>query len=226
MGGASCTQPRDVCAHSAISDRLLPSPTGSDKNRSYTAALNTRKRALAPHSAFSTLQTVFSHACDCIFNSNATHQSNKKFTSDETASDYGSCSPPSCDELLYTPPKLHRRINTNFSNVKMNDAAPRKDRYNFSRQMRDGYFYQVKCRCGGLGGCEGCNNGSGWLVKRIKKGGFALNDDFDVGVPIWSMDYLDNLIAVGCANGQIEFWEGTTGKLKVKQNKKQCCVGV
>lgn len=35
-------------------------------------------------------------------------------------------------------------------------------------------------------------------------------------VQVWCMDYVDNLIGVGCANGQIEFWEGTTGKLKVK----------
>lgn len=33
---------------------------------------------------------------------------------------------------------------------------------------------------------------------------------------IWCMDYMDNLIAIGCSNGQIEFWEGTTGKLKVR----------
>lgn len=33
--------------------------------------------------------------------------------------------------------------------------------------------------------------------------------------PIWCLDYLDNLIAIGCANGRLEFWEGTTGKLKV-----------
>lgn len=33
--------------------------------------------------------------------------------------------------------------------------------------------------------------------------------------PIWCLDYLDNLIAIGCADGRLEFWEGTTGKLKV-----------
>ncbi|KAJ8926743.1 hypothetical protein NQ314_020860 [Rhamnusium bicolor] len=32
--------------------------------------------------------------------------------------------------------------------------------------------------------------------------------------PIWCMDYLDNLIVIGCADGRIEFWEGTLGKLK------------
>jgi WD40 repeat protein len=32
---------------------------------------------------------------------------------------------------------------------------------------------------------------------------------------IWCMDYQENLIVVGCANGSLEFWEGTTGKFKV-----------
>lgn len=33
--------------------------------------------------------------------------------------------------------------------------------------------------------------------------------------PIWCVDYQDNLIVVGCANGSLEFWEGTTGRFKV-----------
>lgn len=33
--------------------------------------------------------------------------------------------------------------------------------------------------------------------------------------PIWCMDYQENLIVVGCANGSLEFWEGTTGRFKV-----------
>lgn len=32
---------------------------------------------------------------------------------------------------------------------------------------------------------------------------------------IWCLDYMDNLIAIGCADGKIEFWESTTGTLKV-----------
>ncbi|XP_011494739.1 PREDICTED: sterol regulatory element-binding protein cleavage-activating protein [Ceratosolen solmsi marchali] len=31
---------------------------------------------------------------------------------------------------------------------------------------------------------------------------------------IWCMDYQENLIVIGCANGSLEFWEGTTGKFK------------
>lgn len=33
--------------------------------------------------------------------------------------------------------------------------------------------------------------------------------------PIWCMDFVDNLVVVGCADGRLEFWEGSTGKLKV-----------
>ncbi|XP_055390295.1 sterol regulatory element-binding protein cleavage-activating protein [Condylostylus longicornis] len=32
--------------------------------------------------------------------------------------------------------------------------------------------------------------------------------------PIWCMDYLNNIVALGCANGRIEFWEIPTGILK------------
>ncbi|KAI4480537.1 hypothetical protein M0804_010090 [Polistes exclamans] len=32
--------------------------------------------------------------------------------------------------------------------------------------------------------------------------------------PIWCMDYQENLIVVGCSNGSLEFWEGTTGRFK------------
>lgn len=32
--------------------------------------------------------------------------------------------------------------------------------------------------------------------------------------PIWALDFIDNLIAIGCADGKLEFWEGTTGRIK------------
>lgn len=37
--------------------------------------------------------------------------------------------------------------------------------------------------------------------------------------PIWCMDYQENLIVVGCANGSLEFWEGTTGRFKVSSQR-------
>jgi hypothetical protein len=35
------------------------------------------------------------------------------------------------------------------------------------------------------------------------------------GPPIWCLDCRENLIAVGCSNGRLEFWEGTTATFKV-----------
>ncbi|XP_034937931.1 sterol regulatory element-binding protein cleavage-activating protein [Chelonus insularis] len=32
--------------------------------------------------------------------------------------------------------------------------------------------------------------------------------------PIWCVDYQENILVVGCANGVLEFWEGTTGSFK------------
>ncbi|XP_052897024.1 sterol regulatory element-binding protein cleavage-activating protein isoform X1 [Anopheles moucheti] len=32
--------------------------------------------------------------------------------------------------------------------------------------------------------------------------------------PIWCMDFLDNLIVIGCADGRLEFWEGSSGSFK------------
>ncbi|CAH4038841.1 unnamed protein product [Pieris brassicae] len=32
--------------------------------------------------------------------------------------------------------------------------------------------------------------------------------------PVWSMDYCNDLIILGCADGRLEFWEATSGKLK------------
>lgn len=35
---------------------------------------------------------------------------------------------------------------------------------------------------------------------------------------IWCLDYTDNLIVIGCADGKLEFWESSTGNLKVYFN--------
>ncbi|KAB0798454.1 hypothetical protein PPYR_09447 [Photinus pyralis] len=32
--------------------------------------------------------------------------------------------------------------------------------------------------------------------------------------PIWCTDYVDNLIVIGCSDGSLEFWEGTTGNFR------------
>ncbi|XP_018321983.1 sterol regulatory element-binding protein cleavage-activating protein [Agrilus planipennis] len=53
---------------------------------------------------------------------------------------------------------------------------------------------------------------------RATNGGINSNDCVNKPSPIWCMDYVDNLIAIGCADGTLEFWEGTTGKFKCLYN--------
>lgn len=42
--------------------------------------------------------------------------------------------------------------------------------------------------------------------------------------PIWCVDYMDDLIALGCGDGHLEFWEGTTGKFKVMLSSFIQCI--
>ncbi|KAJ8980052.1 hypothetical protein NQ317_012892 [Molorchus minor] len=56
--------------------------------------------------------------------------------------------------------------------------------------------------------------GSSRLVRDLSDSGSNISNRLS---PIWCMDYLDNLIVIGCADGRLEFWEGTTGKLKSAQ---------
>ncbi|XP_055613113.1 sterol regulatory element-binding protein cleavage-activating protein [Uranotaenia lowii] len=44
-------------------------------------------------------------------------------------------------------------------------------------------------------------------------GGTARKKSYQTS-PIWCLDFLDNLIVIGCADGRLEFWEGTTGNFK------------
>lgn len=45
--------------------------------------------------------------------------------------------------------------------------------------------------------------------------------------PIWALDFIDNLIAIGCADGRLEFWEGTTGSIKcIYQSESSLVNGV
>lgn len=44
----------------------------------------------------------------------------------------------------------------------------------------------------------------------------AVNDMSFVSPPaIWCMDIMDDIIVIGCSNGRLEFWEASSGKLKV-----------
>lgn len=154
---------------------------------------------------------------------------------DDNLSDYESGSPPSRDETF---PRLLNRINTDFSCIKDINLSPSDSKYNFNKSYRHYYFnhdYDVK-----LKNCEkafkrqsvgenlrGAPSDSNCEInsKRDSVSGGKVNfhretsggSNFNATgfSPVWCMDYVDNLIVVGCADGRLEFWEGTTGKLKV-----------
>lgn len=155
-------------------------------------------------------------------------------------SDYESGSPPSRDEIF---PRLLNRINTDFSHV--NDCSPSSDsKYNFNKSYRHYYFnhnYDVKSRNEktlkrqSLGeslkvvvndsNCESVSKresvGGGKTGFNRESSGSSSDFNSTVYSPVWCMDYVDNLIVIGCADGRLEFWEATTGKLKVNLNFRQ-----
>lgn len=55
-------------------------------------------------------------------------------------------------------------------------------------------------------------------ANRVLQRSVSVNLHERAWTPIWCLDYLDNLIVIGCADGRMEFWEGTTGTLKVSSD--------
>ncbi|RZC39326.1 sterol regulatory element-binding protein cleavage-activating protein [Asbolus verrucosus] len=138
---------------------------------------------------------------------------------DDNSSDYESGSPPSRDEHSLFP-RLKHRINTNFSNVKDHPHSNSYDaKADFNKAYRELYFNRdipkVRNRMKEVkrtkentrfSFSESNQNFSGSNGSE-----FVVNNKLS---PIWCMDYLDNLIVIGCADGRLEFWEATTGRLK------------
>ncbi|CAG9864006.1 unnamed protein product [Phyllotreta striolata] len=140
---------------------------------------------------------------------------------DETISDYESGSPPSRDDPF---PKLLNKINTDFSHVgdDADQSAYSDSKYNFNKYFRHFYFdhnFDVRQR----GRSENCKDDG---AKRHSINDNANRDLLEVFddhskefeacklSPIWCIDYLDNLIVIGRADGRLEFWEASTGTLK------------
>ncbi|XP_063901523.1 sterol regulatory element-binding protein cleavage-activating protein isoform X2 [Zophobas morio] len=152
---------------------------------------------------------------------------------DDNSSDYESGSPPSRGET-YLFPCLKQRINTSFSNKVDNSKSSSYDaKVDFNKTYRELYFYRdipkVKSRMKEMKRAKESKslsfseNNQNFSVKKnsletlgdtpLKLG--DSNVDLNTKLsPIWCMDYLDNLIVIGCANGRLEFWEGSTGRLK------------
>ncbi|CAH0556664.1 unnamed protein product [Brassicogethes aeneus] len=143
-------------------------------------------------------------------------------------SDYESGSPPSRYDSF---PRIKSRINTDFTLTKRGSLDAKSD---FIRSYRHFYLkddvpkvrnrpknnevyseinrerlqktYSSETNSeASLRNDSSCSNNS--LMR-------ALSDNSSKLSQIWCIDYLDNLIVIGCADGRLEFWEGTTGKLK------------
>lgn len=56
------------------------------------------------------------------------------------------------------------------------------------------------------------------IGRRVADGGDAAEKKRQ---QIWCLDFVDNLVAVGCADGRLEFWEGSTGNEKVSERDEK-----
>ncbi|XP_066255136.1 sterol regulatory element-binding protein cleavage-activating protein [Euwallacea similis] len=122
-------------------------------------------------------------------------------------SDYESGSPPSRDEVF---PLLINRISSDFSNLKLktvdNDSFNAK--YEFYKAYKfhygdDGTRFSFGSRRISSDEKYTCETNS----RKNSNGAGRLSS-------VWCMDYVDNLVIVGCADGRLEFWEATSCKLK------------
>ncbi|CAG9814063.1 unnamed protein product [Phaedon cochleariae] len=160
---------------------------------------------------------------------------------DDILSDYESGSPPSRDELF---PRLLNKINTDFSHNTDNPTPTYTDsKYDFNKSYRYFYYnHNFDVRQRHRYDCLGDDSTTRRSFSETPQKRQSLgNDDVDFGArsslksdvssrsdsardssnfsecrlsPIWCMDYQDNLIVIGCADGRLEFWEAMTGKLK------------
>lgn len=120
-------------------------------------------------------------------------------------------------------PDLRSSINTKFSTMSYNS---KQTNYENGFDYGDGYkeiFQQYKTPINVIhkwGSNEHINKNTGKLNKHnLTDSATSLDTDKTVQLahniaPIWCVDYQDNIIAVGCGNGVLEFWEGTTGRFK------------
>lgn len=162
---------------------------------------------------------------------------------DSMLSDYESGSPPSRDENSMSFPSLQQKINTNFRNLKLEPVMNQRHRsFDFGEHYRQLYLnhehdshirhkssdtvrwimnqalvntnsQKKSPSCERLPSDASDTKPSNKLI--INNSVFSECDTNNKVPSIWCMDYMDNLIVLGCSNGRLEFWEGTTGKFKV-----------
>ncbi|KAK0079274.1 hypothetical protein PV325_001450 [Microctonus aethiopoides] len=123
-------------------------------------------------------------------------------------------------------PDLRSSINTKFSTM---SYKSKQTNYSSGFDFGDGYKQLFEEYHNGVDG----NNHHRYEKnsdERLNIGGKLFNYDLNDSAtsldtdktlqlsqniaPIWCIDYQENIIVVGCANGVLEFWEGTTGTFK------------
>ncbi|CAG9769082.1 unnamed protein product [Ceutorhynchus assimilis] len=127
----------------------------------------------------------------------------------DDASDYESGSPPSRDEVF---PLLINRINTDFSSLRSRSSAAGNNtfnsRYEFYKAYKFHYTSDKSTRYNVFAHRNSAEEEG--LGRKTSDSGNSAGKLSSV----WCMDYVDNLIIIGCADGRLEFWEATTQKLK------------
>lgn len=105
-------------------------------------------------------------------------------------------------------PRLVNRINTDFSNLKFRASSgaqvdnPFNAKYEFYKAYKFHYSEDKKKPTVARSRSD----------EKVRK---ASDDGSGKLSAVWCMDFVDNLVIIGCANGRLEFWEATTSRLKV-----------
>lgn len=112
-------------------------------------------------------------------------------------------------------PDLRSSINTRFASTRSihgtADFSREKNGFDFGENYRrifDDHERWKETVHSGKRGEYWDTGGEGEIMEKEEEDSTEMS-------PIWCMDYQENLIVVGCANGTLEFWEGTTGRFKV-----------
>ena len=108
-------------------------------------------------------------------------------------------------------PDLRPNMNTKFSSNNFASCIPRQSDYEHGYDFGEQYKQLFE---------EHKDSNEQASKIELNAGQYVISSDktcqqaYEVS-SIWCMDYQENLIVTGCANGSLEFWEGTTGKFKV-----------
>ena len=157
----------------------------------------------------------------------------------------GNCTTGYNEKGVYNRKKTKSEIslkpNLNFSKLKLNEAVGNNNKNNgfdfetpfklltkeegkdcIEELLNDGTSEKSDNTNSVTGNGDNCWNGlsnSNLIVD------LCANEDKGTGrsnaTPIWCIDCCDNVIAVGCSDGEIEFWECSTGNLLVRGKEKE-----